>query len=516
MESLISRSFESAGKEVRQKYMTVYNNANRMLRLIDELMDFRKIQFNKTKLQVERCSLTESLSSVVSNFTIEASDRKIILDTEFNLSKDEIWIDTSMFEKIVFNLLSNAFKATSENGKIGIVCNYYNSGVLFPYINPVRTYPAFEIIIRDSGFGIKKENLDKVFERFYQDEENNRQNYGGTGIGLEVVSTFIKYHKGKIEVESEENIGTAIKVFFPAGKSHFVESQFRKQPNKDKNISLIQESIISEENLDYVQSETLSKNSLLIVEDNSQLRKYLKSELNDSYKIYEANNGKIGLEIAKIKRPNIIVTDVMMPEMNGIEMCSLLKEDSLTKTIPIVMLTAKVSHKDRILGINSGADVYLKKPFSIELLKSHLEQLLQSKSDFFEVFMGKLNIDAEINNTNSFLTDVISFINENLSNENLVIEDIADQLNISKSKLYRNIKNTSGISANQLIRKLRIERSKELLLKSNFSISEICYNVGFSSPSYFTKRFKEYAGMVPKQFKLKYLNENKIEKNKYL
>ena len=206
----------------------------------------------------------------------------------------------------------------------------------------------------------------------------------------------------------------------------------------------------------------------------------------------------------------------MMPEMNGIEMCSLLKADSLTKTIPIVMLTAKVSHKDRILGINSGADVYLKKPFSIELLKSHLEQLLQSKSDFFEVFMGKLNIDTEINNTNSFLTDVISFINENLSNENLVIEDIADQLNISKSKLYRNIKNTSGISANQLIRKLRIERSKELLLKSNFSISEICYNVGFSSPSYFTKRFKEYAGMVPKQFKLKYLNENKIGKNKDL
>ena len=189
-----------------------------------------------------------------------------------------------MFEKIVFNLLSNAFKATAENGKIEIVCNYHNSGVLFPSMNPVRTYPAFEIIIRDSGFGIKKENLDKVFERFYQDEENNRQNYGGTGIGLEVVSTFMKYHKGKIEVESEENIGTAMKVFFPAGKSHFVASQFRKQPNKDKNISLIKETIISEENIDFVQSETQSKNSLLIVEDNSQLRKYLKSELNDNYK----------------------------------------------------------------------------------------------------------------------------------------------------------------------------------------------------------------------------------------
>ena len=206
----------------------------------------------------------------------------------------------------------------------------------------------------------------------------------------------------------------------------------------------------------------------------------------------------------------------MMPEMDGIEMCSLLKLDSLTKTIPVVMLTAKVSHKDRILGISSGADVYLKKPFSIELLKSHLEQLLQSKSDFFEVFMGKLSIDTELNNNkNNFLTDVVSFINENLSNENLVIEDIAEELNISKSKLYRNIKNTSGISANQLIRKLRIERSKELLLKSNFSISEICYNVGFSSPSYFTKRFKEYTGMVPKQFKFKHLNENKIGKNNH-
>ena len=207
----------------------------------------------------------------------------------------------------------------------------------------------------------------------------------------------------------------------------------------------------------------------------------------------------------------------MMPEMSGIEMCTHLKLDKLTKTIPVVMLTAKVSHKDRILGINSGADVYLKKPFSIELLKSHLEQLLQSKSDFFEVFMGKLSIDTELkNNKNSFLTDVVSFINENLSNENLAIDDIADQLNISKSKLYRNIKNTSGVSANQLIRKLRIERSKELLLKSNFSISEICYNVGFSSPSYFTKRFKEYTGFVPKQFKLKHFNENQIDENNHL
>ena len=515
MESLISRSLETVGKEVRQKYMIVYNNANRMLRLIDELMDFRKIQFNKTKLQVERCNLSEILSSVVSNFTIEASERKITLETNLNLSKNEIWVDNSMFEKIVFNLLSNAFKATSENGKIAVVCNYHKSGVLFPSINSVQTYPAFELIIRDSGFGIKKENLDKVFERFYQDEENDQQYYGGTGIGLEVVSTFIKYHKGKIEVESEENVGTAMKVFFPAGKSHFNESQLRKQPTVNKKINSSNEDIFSDENLDPIHTEVDSKPTLLIVEDNSQLRKYLKSELTDNYKIYEAINGKIGLEIAKNKRPNIIITDVMMPEINGIEMCSLLKSDSLTKTIPIIMLTAKVSHKDRILGISSGADVYLKKPFSIELLKSHLEQLLKSKSNFFEVFMGKFSIEAESNNKSNFLTDAVSFINENLSNENLVIEDIAEELNISKSKLYRNIKNTSGISANQLIRKLRIERSKELLLKSNFSISEICYNVGFSSPSYFTKRFKEYTGMVPKQFKLKYLNENKIDKNNY-
>ena len=140
--------------------------------------------------------MIEVLSSVVSNFTIEASDRKITLDTVFNISKDEIWIDTSMFEKIMYNLMSNAFKATPEDGKIDIICNYHKTGILFPLINPVKTYPAFEIIVRDSGFGIKKENLEKVFERFYQDEENNRQYYGGTGFGLEVVSTFIKFHKG--------------------------------------------------------------------------------------------------------------------------------------------------------------------------------------------------------------------------------------------------------------------------------------------------------------------------------
>ena len=512
MESLISKSFGTVSSDVRQKYNIIYHNANRMLRLINELMDFRKIQFNKTRLQVEQCNLVENLNSVVSNFTVEASERNISLETLYDLPKKEIWIDASMFEKIIFNLLSNALKATPDHGKIGVHSTFHSSGVLLPAIDPVQTTAAFEITISDSGFGIKKENLNKVFERFYQDKENNKQYYGGTGIGLEVVSNFVKYHKGKIEVESQENVGTAMKVFFPAGKSHFNDNQFRKQATKTKQEAPVLEQLSQFENSSDHQDTALGKTRLLIVEDNLQLRRYLKSELNDLYRIYEANDGKIGLEIAKSKRPDIIITDVMMPEMDGIELCKHLRTDQATKTIPIVMLTAKVSHRDRIQGINSGADVYLKKPFSMELLKSHLVQIRQSKSDFFEAFMSKLSIDIESKNLkNNVLTDVISYINENISNENLVIEDIAEELNISKSKLYRNIKNISGISVNQLIRKLRIERSKALLLKSNLTISEICYSVGFSSPSYFTKRFKEYTGMVPKEFKINSLKENKID-----
>ena len=368
---------------------------------------------------------------------------------------------------------------------------------------------GFEFDITDTGIGINKKNINKIFNRFYQSEENNEQYYGGTGIGLEVVKKFVDYHKGKIVLQSEQGVGTTFKVFIPDTKIQFYEN---KQLVNGKKLSQIQSKNLSgpTDEFPFENSKISKLNTILIVEDNMELREYLKYELKSLYKVLEAPNGKNGLEIARKNKPDIIIADVMMPEMDGFQMTRLLKSEKSTMNIPIVMLTAKVGESDRIHGIDSGADIYLKKPFSIDLLKTHLLQLIKSKERFYETYFNSL--DLEINTTGGnkkILADVIHIINENLSKEDLCVQDIADELALSRSKLYRKIKELTGKSANEMIRKMRLEKSKELLEITDMTIGEICYKVGFSSPSYYTKRFKEYTGLIPKEFRL--LNKEKKE-----
>ena len=360
--------------------------------------------------------------------------------------------------------------------------------------------PAFEVIIKDSGIGIKKENISNIFERFYQDKDNNEQYYGGTGIGLEVVRKFVDYHKGIIEVESEQDLGTTFKIFFAAGKAHFSENQFAKYTTEQQHPK-IKQSI--EEIPETTAPKAEREHSLLIVEDNKELREYLKLELKGAYRVLEAVNGKIGLEMAKQNKPDVIIADVMMPEMDGIEMCQLLKSNKTTNTIPVLMLTAKVAEKERIEGIDAGADVYLKKPFSVNLLKTHLRQMVKAKNTFYQTYFKSLELDVDdFGYDKKILADVLNVIGNNLSKENLCVQDIANELGLSRSKLYRKIKALTGNSANEIIRKTRLEKAKELLAKTEMTIGEICFKVGFASPSYFTKRFKEHTGIIPKDYRL--------------
>ena len=509
LESLVSSSMRlNLPKEVRDKHKTIHRNTKRMKRLIDELMDFRKMQFSKIQVRAKNVNIRNEIEEVLLNFKEESIDRKINLHSDFDkLFDHNVWVDSSMFEKIIYNLLSNAFKATKDGGSIRIQAVNHNAGVIFPLIDPEKPIPALEVVVQDSGFGVKKENIKKIFERFYQDKQNNEQYYGGTGIGLEVVSAFIEYHKGKIEVESAENIGTSFKIYFPLGNTHFEPNQlvnnevmFEQTQDEEEVLALSEDSQEHADQREY---------SVLIVEDNMELREYLKSELSVTYKIHEAGNGRVGYDMAKALRPDAIISDVMMPELNGFEMCELLKKDKETSVIPILMLTAKVSEKDRIQGIDAGADVYLKKPFSLNLLKSHLKQMILSKNQFYNSYFDSLDlkIDTESNDKKT-LADVVTVIGNNLSKEDLSVQNIADELHLSRSKLYRLIKNMTAMSTNELIRKIRLEKSKELLESSDMSIGEICYRVGFASPSYFTKRFKTYTGLIPKQFRINHQLNN--------
>ena len=232
------------------------------------------------------------------------------------------------------------------------------------------------------------------------------------------------------------------------------------------------------------------------------------------YRIYEASNGLVGFEMVKKHNPDLIIADVMMPEMDGIEMCEKLKSDKDTNNIPVIMLTAKVAEKERIEGIDAGADVYLKKSFSVNLLKSHIRQLIKSKNAFYESSFKSFDMDFEsVGNDNKILADVIGVIGNNLSKEDLCVQDIANELGLSRSKLYRKIKSLTGISANEIIRKTRLEKAKEFLVMTDMTIGEICYKVGFASPSYFTKRFKEHTGTIPKDYRIKNKDQKEIAAN---
>ena len=319
-----------------------------------------------------------------------------------------------MLEKVIFNLLSNAFKATKDNGIVSVKIQIPLRTVKFPLLSNQNDLHGIEICISDSGIGIDKKDLDNIFTRFYQSNEMDKQYYGGTGIGLEVVKNFIDLHKGKIEVSSEKGKGTQFKILFPEGNKHLDLSK-TKSNNGDDNKKYEQINALQlEEKIKPVGN----KKTILIVEDNAELRNYLKTELHKDYKVKAARNGKEGLEIALKLIPDLIISDVMMPIMDGFEMCSKIKNDLRISHIPLLMITAKGMQIDRVKGIDSGADVYLNKPFNMNVLRSHLTQLINSRQILFNKYYNGIS-DEELKNTTSldkqFITNVLKYIHENIN-----------------------------------------------------------------------------------------------------
>lgn len=492
-------------EEVKEKLTIIRRNANRLSRLINELMDFRKLQFNKMTINASLIDVVPFVEEIVSHFSEEALQKNILLSIEYEDDDLTIWADPSMLEKIVFNLLSNAFKATLERGLITVmISRRISNPIIFPLIDNENPLSALEIIIKDTGNGIKKENLHKVFDRFQQADELNDQYYGGTGIGLELVKSFVELHKGKVILQSKVNHGTQFKLYFPLGHSHLGIQELQEKSNII--IQKYSESKNSDKNEITNSDERIAnKKVVLIVEDSYDLRTYLKNELSNDYIIKEAQNGEEGLEKVDKFMPDLIITDVMMPLMDGFELCEKIKNNLKTSHIPLLMITAKGLQVDKVKGIDSGADVYLNKPFNMEVLRSHLKQLITSRQVLFDRYLLDNSVAISSENTTSldkeFIDNVLVYINENISDENLNVENLAEKMLLSRSKLYRKIKALTGYTANEFIRKIRLGKAKKLLENSEYSISEICYKVGFSSPSYFSKCFKDYFGKLPKEMR---------------
>jgi len=498
LEAIIENKSVQLPNDISEKHATIYKNSKRLSRLIDELMDFRKLQFNKMSINASKFEIVTFVKEVVSHFEEEAVQRNIILSVESKQENTAIWADPSMLEKIIFNLLSNAFKATKDNGMVSLNIQIPLQPIDFPLLSSKEDFYGIEISILDSGIGIDKKDLEHIFTRFYQSNEMDKQYYGGTGIGLEVVKNFIDLHMGIIEVRSEQKKGTEFKILLPLGSKHLNLS--KTDSNSKTNDEIYQQINKSEINLETANNGERNKKTVLIVEDNSELRNYLKNELKEDYKVKIAINGKEGLQMAIKFIPDLVISDVMMPIMDGFEMCHKIKNDIRISHIPLLMLTAKGMQIDRVKGIDSGADVYLNKPFNMNVLKAHLSQLISSRQILFNKYYNGVS-DKELRNTTSldkqFITNILEYIHENITDPALNVENLADKLLISRSKLYRKIKALTGNTANEFIKKIRLEKAKQFLENSDYSISEISYKIGFSSPSYFTKCYKIQFGILP-------------------
>ncbi len=489
--------------EIHNKLKIVHKSSDRLSRLINELMDFNKLEFNKISLQAKKIEVVSFTEAVIGYFYEEAAARNIAVNFESPVDELEDWLDPKMLEKILFNIISNAFKFTPDNGSINISINPSETeNALTIDGNEV---PSFSITIADTGSGIRKKDLNKIFERFYQVNNLNKEYYGSTGIGLEVVKEFVELHKGKIEVESQVGEGTSFKITFPLGNSLYKESEIINEEHKiEKNKNELLSEPVQDQTEPHAETDTQKAYTVLIVEDNTELRNYLKQELSKSYKVITAENGKKGYDLAVQKLPDLIITDVIMPVMDGLELCKNIKGDLKTSHIPLLMLSAKAMVKDRLEGIDSGADMYLSKPFELDILKSSLAQLITSRQIMFKKFYSGITKQGKEKTTsldNDFIQKILHYINENISEPELTVELLSSKIFLSRSQLYRKIKTLTGVSVNEFIRNVRLEKAKQLIEQGNNNINEISFKVGFTSPSYFAKCYKVKYGHLPTQEK---------------
>ncbi|WP_350286830.1 two-component regulator propeller domain-containing protein [uncultured Croceitalea sp.] len=491
---------------VRQKHHIIHKNSERLSRLINELMDFRKLQSNKLQLKVTQFNLVKKTKNILSFFNEEAKRRSIRLDLKFSDINLDIWADSGMLDKVFFNLLSNAFKVTPNEGRI-LVSIVTGKKKVLPLINEETAVPVVEISIKDNGPGIDQKDYKKIFKRFYQISELNKSYYGSTGVGLEMVKSFVELHKGVVEVESELGKGSIFTVVVPHGKEFFGVSEQLvakgAKPVPSYATSNLKSGLYE---VDEILTKKAQKKKLLVVEDNVDLQDYLISILEDSYDLILASDGQEGWLKTMEHRPDIIITDIIMPLMDGIEFSKKVKNDPNLGHTPIVVLTAKDLTKDRIKGMEAGAEAYLVKPFDTKELKVVLEQLLLKRERLIGQYGKAAAITSEskeVDLDNDFMQRVVDFVQENLENSNLNVEMLSSHLCLSRSQVYRKIKSLTGLSPIAFIRRVRLERSRTLFQNDkNLNVSEVAHRVGFLSASYFTVCYKKQFGELPKRGKM--------------
>lgn len=509
LEKLISDNKDADKQAV---YQLMYRNAQRILRLINQLLDVRKIDKGQMFVKMSETDMIGFIADLMHTFDYQSKKRNIHFVFEHEMPELKTWIDINNFDKVLVNILSNAFKFTPDNGEIRIkLTEGKNSSSPRPeLVNYV------EILISDTGIGIEADKIEKIFERFYQIDNAQAHVNFGTGIGLQLAKSLVELMHGTIHARNKtQESGSEFIIRLPLGSAHLRE-------NEKEYITEKQSKVLSEANnisdaeedttLNKTKARAKTKYRILVVDDEDEIRKYLVNELSEYYRVSSASNGKTALDMILRDKPDVVISDVMMPEMDGITLCKKVKSNININHIPVILLTAKSSDEDKAEGFDTGADAYIAKPFNVELLKKQVANIIGNRER-----LEHKGIDNEENkalikqvilrpNDQILMEKIIKIINENIADSELNVEMLADGVGMSRVHMHRKLKELTNMSARDFIKSIRLKQAAELLSNNKFTVSEVAYALGFSNLSHFSNSFREFYGMSPTEYAEKHRN----------
>lgn len=509
---------------VRSKLQLVFRNTQRLLHLVNQLMEIRKVETGKTELHASRDNISAFAQSIAQSFHSLAQQRQIkfnILSIPENI---EVYFDHEKVENILYNLLSNAFKYTGEGGEIGVEISlvkgkYLPEGIAIidkHHYKGINVHSFVEITVSDTGPGIEPSFIRDIFRRFYRIASPPNYSVQGSGIGLYLVKEMVKSHKGLMYVNSTPGKGSRFIVMLPADPSIYAaeeidkEKSFSEQALQKTHIQVLSETIEyndSDNASDSAGADILNANNkpvVLLVEDDRELQSVIENYLRHSFRIIRADTGKDGLLKAREILPDLIISDIIMPELDGIELCNEMKTNLSTSHIPVILLTARSEAEDVIEGLESGADDYIPKPFNIRILEAKCKSLIENRQRLRKMFAATIvPVAGEVATTpvdEQFLQKAIRSVEKNISNPHFSVQNLAKELCVSRSLLHKKLTALVDLPPNDFITSLRLKRSVLLLLEQNKSISEIAFEVGFNDPKYFSRCFKKFYGVSPSEY----------------
>ena len=483
-----------AGHWEREKLLYIQRNTKRLLHLVNQLMDYRRAELGIFELKPIYANAYKRVLSNFLNYESLAKRKDIDYNFYSELQDDEVLFDGTYLDLIINNLLSNAFKYTEEGESISVKLYRENK------------YIVLQVI--DTGVGIPDDKQQKIFERFYQMENGHE----GSGIGLSLVQRLVELHHGQITLVSEVGKGSTFSIYIPQDKSAYSTEELlggSREPEEQRVYSTNAHDVYVDDTeiveLDSSEREESGKHgTILIVEDNEELRQYLSNGLSVQFNLIEAENGQKALELLKDNDVDLILSDVMMPIMDGIKLCKLIKQNLRTCHIPVYLLSAKVDIKYQLKGLQVGADDYIPKPFSMEVLVAKILNMLRTRYRIFERYSKTLEIEPEKITNNvmdeEVLKKAIAIVEKNMSNVEFSTEQFASEMNMSRSNLHLKLKAITGKSAIDFIHRIRFNRACQLLKEGKYTVSEISFMVGYNTPSYFAARFKKYIGCLPTEY----------------